>query len=57
MILFQEQPYLKELVRYLHLNPLRTRLVEDMKKLDKHPWCGHSILMNKTKQELQNVDC
>ena len=57
MILFQEQPYLKELVRYLHLNPLRARLVEDMKKLDKHPWCGHSILMNKTKQELQNVDC
>jgi hypothetical protein len=38
------------------LNPLRAGLVEDLKKLDKHPWCGHSVLMNKTKQSWQNVD-
>ncbi len=55
-ILCQEEPYLKELVRYIHLNPLRAVLVEDMKTLDKHPWCGHSVLMNKTKQVWQNVD-
>jgi hypothetical protein len=55
-ILCQEEPYLKELVRYIHLNPLRAGLVENMKKLDKHPWCGHSVLMNKTKQAWQNVD-
>lgn len=55
-ILCQEDPYLKELVRYIHLNPLRAGLVEDMKRLDKHPWCGHSVLMNKTKQAWQNVD-
>ena len=55
-ILCQEDPYLKELVRYIHLNPLRAGLVEDMKKLDKHPWCGHSVVMNKTKQPWQNVD-
>jgi len=55
-ILCQEDPYLKELVRYIHLNPLRAGLIEDMKKLDKHPWCGHSVLMNKTKQAWQNVD-
>ena len=55
-ILCQEDPYLKELVRYIHLNPLRSGLVEDMKKLDKHPWCGHSVLMNKTRQAWQNVD-
>ena len=30
-ILCQEDPYLKELVRYIHLNPLRAGLVEDMK--------------------------
>jgi len=24
--------------------------------LDKHPWCGHGVLMNKTKQAWQNVD-
>ncbi len=55
-ILCQEDPYLKELVRYIHLNPLRAGLVEDMKKLNKHPWCGHSVLMNKTKQAWQNID-
>jgi len=55
-ILCQEDPYLKELVRYIHLNPLRAGLVEDIKTLDKHPWCGHSVLMNKTKQVWQNVD-
>jgi len=27
-----------------------------MKSLDKYQWCGHSVLMNKTKQEWQNVD-
>ena len=56
MILCQEDPYLKELVRYIHLNPLRAGFVEDMKKLDKHPWCSHSVLMNKTKQPWQNAD-
>jgi len=55
-ILCQEDPYLKELVRYIHLNPLRAGLVEDLKQLDNHPWCGHSVLMNKTKQPWQNVD-
>jgi hypothetical protein len=55
-ILCQEDPYLKELVRYIHLNPLRAGLVEDMKELDKHPWCGHSVLMNNIKQGWQNID-
>jgi hypothetical protein len=32
MILCQEDLYLEELVRYIHLNPLRAELVEDMKK-------------------------
>lgn len=44
-ILCQEDPYLKELIRYIHLNPLRAGLVEDMNALDSHPWCGHSVLM------------
>ena len=43
-------------MRYIHLNPLRAGLVEDMKSLDKYKWCGHSVLMNKTRQEWQNVD-
>ena len=32
MILCQEDLYLEELVRYIHLNPLRAGLVEDMKR-------------------------
>ncbi|MDD2316169.1 MAG: transposase [Desulfobacterales bacterium] len=55
-ILCQENPYLKELVRYIHLNPLRDGLAEDMEGLDKYPWCGHSVLMNKTSQSWQNID-
>ena len=54
--LCQEDPYLKELVRYIHLNPLRAGLVEDMKELDKYPWCGHSVLMDETKHSWQNID-
>jgi REP element-mobilizing transposase RayT len=55
-ILCQEDPYLKELVRYIHLNPLRAGIVQDIKELDTYPWCGHSALMNKTEQTWQNVD-
>jgi len=55
-ILCQEDPYLKELVRYIHLNPLRAKLVGAIDELDKHPWCGHSVLMNKTKQPWQNIE-
>jgi putative transposase len=55
-ILCQEDPYLKELVRYIHLNPLRAGLVGDMGGLDKHPWCGHSVLMDQTKQPWQNIE-
>ena len=55
-ILCQEDAYLKELVRYIHLNPLRAGLVEDLKELDKYSWCGHSCVMGKREQPWQNVD-
>lgn len=54
--LCQEDRYLKELVRYIHLNPLRAGLVEDMKQLDRYPWCGHSVLMDKIKHPWQNIE-
>ena len=46
-ILCQEDAYLRELVRYIHLNPLRARLVKDLNALDKYPFSGHSVLMGK----------
>ena len=54
--LCQEDLYLKELVRYIHLNPLRAGIVADMNELDTHLWCGHSVLMNKRAHPWQNID-
>jgi REP element-mobilizing transposase RayT len=55
-ILCQEDMYLKELVRYIHLNPLRAKLVPDMKALDKYPWCGHSATMGKIRRDWQSSE-
>ncbi len=48
-ILCQEEAYLLELVRYIHLNPLRSGLVEDLNRLNNYPWSGHSVIMGKHK--------
>lgn len=48
-IICQEDIYFKELVRYIHLNPLRAKLVEDIQRLNKYPYSGHSVLMGKKK--------
>jgi len=53
-ILCQENTYLLELVRYIHLNPIRTGLVADIKVLDKYPFCGHSVIMGKKKKDWQD---
>ena len=55
-ILCQEDGYLLELVRYIHLNPLRARIVEDLESLDRYPYCGHSRLMGKCKSRWQDTD-
>ena len=51
-IVCEEDPYLLELIRYIHLNPLRASLVEDLKELDKYPWAGHSAILGKKKNPL-----
>ena len=55
-ILCQEEPYLRELVRYIHLNPLRAGLVPDFGGLDKYPWSGHSALLGYVKREWQSTE-
>ncbi|MGA9536913.1 MAG: transposase, partial [Desulfobacterales bacterium] len=55
-IVCQEDRYLKELVRYIHLNLLRAGLVKDMAELSRNPWSGHSALMGKVKREWQDTD-
>ena len=53
--LCEEDVYLKELVRYIHLNPLRARMVKDLKALKKYRWCGHSALMGKAEAIFQDT--
>jgi REP element-mobilizing transposase RayT len=54
-ILCQEDAYLLELVRYIHLNPLRARLVPDLKALNRYGFCGHSVLMGKLRNDWQDT--
>lgn len=55
-ILCQEEVYLKELLRYIHLNPLRAKIVDNLKQLDRYAFCGHSALMGRVIRPWQEVD-
>jgi REP element-mobilizing transposase RayT len=55
-ILCQEDRYLEELIRYIHLNPLRANLVSDLKALDRYRWCGHSAIMGRTACDWLNIE-
>ena len=54
-ILCQEDSYLLELVRYIHLNSLRAKLVSSMKELDGYAYSGHSVLMGKVRARWQDT--
>jgi REP element-mobilizing transposase RayT len=54
-ILCQENTYLLELVRYIHLNPIRAGIVKSVKELDKYPFSGHSVIMGKVKHDWQDT--
>lgn len=44
-IVVEEEPYFLQLVRYIHLNPLRAGLVRRLRNLDRYPWTGHASLV------------
>ena len=48
-IICEEDAYLHELIRYIHLNPLRAKMVPDLEGLDVYPWTGHAVLMGNKK--------
>src|SRR3990172_5978106 len=52
-VVVEEEPYFLELVRYLHLNPLRAGLVPDLRHLDRYPWSGHASLVGRRPQPWQ----
>jgi putative transposase len=46
-LVVEADAYFRDLVRYLHLNPLRAKLVPDLPRLDRYPWCGHRGLLSR----------
>ena len=54
-IVVEAEPYLLELVRYLHLNPIRARVVPTLRALDRYPWTGHSALLGSVPRAWQDT--
>jgi len=40
----QETRFFRELVGYIHLNPVRAGLVSSLDELDHFPWCSHAVV-------------
>ena len=55
-ILCQEDKYFLELVRYIHLNPVRAKIVKDLERLDSYKYSGQSVLMGKVKNDWQDIE-
>ena len=54
-IICEEDPYLLELTRYIHLNPVRAGRVKGMGELRRYPWTGHAALMGAVPREWQDT--
>ncbi|MFQ6109602.1 MAG: transposase [Candidatus Aminicenantales bacterium] len=52
-ILCQRETYLLELVRYIHLNPVRSALVD---KPDEYPWTSHLVYSGRLNQSFVKKD-
>jgi len=55
-VVCQEDRYFTELVRYIHLNPLRVGIVANVTELNRYPYCGHSALLSTTKRPWQSTE-
>lgn len=55
-ILCQEDAYLLELVRYIHLNPLRAKLVANLDELDHYPFSGHGAILGTHEKSWQDSE-
>ena len=54
-ILCQKDQYFLELVRYLHLNPLRAGVVSTFENLERFAYCGHGVIMGYFKNDWQQI--
>lgn len=55
-VICEEEPYLLELVRYIHLNPLRSGRVKTYGELERYPWCGHGVMMGRDRVSWQRSE-
>lgn len=55
-IICEDDPYLLELTRYIHLNPLRAGMVKNLEELKSYRWCGHSAITEKVKRRWQDIN-
>ncbi len=55
-ILVEDDAHLRVVLRYIHLNPVRGRLVPSLDALARYPWTGHSRLMGFQRAAFQAVD-
>ena len=51
----QDQGYIEELVRYIHLNPIRAGICRNLMELDHFPWSGHAILVGRRSSTFQDT--
>ena len=51
----EEETYLLELVRYIHLNPLRAGMVKSLEELDQYSLSGHAVLLGNRKLDRQET--
>lgn len=54
-IVCEEDSYFLELVRYIHLNPIRAGIIKSIEELNCYPWCGHGALINPQQKNWQNT--
>jgi hypothetical protein len=54
-IICEDDPYLLELTRYIHLNPLRARVVTNFQALRNYRWTGHPAILGRVRQEWQDI--
>jgi REP element-mobilizing transposase RayT len=55
-IVCEEESYVLELVRYIHLNPLRGSAVKSLEELENYSWSGHSVLVGRKRREWQETE-
>jgi len=55
LIICENDPYLLELTRYIHLNPVRAGIVGGLKELNQYRWSGHSVIMGRVERKWQDI--